>query len=249
MNALNTTGSPTGRASGGSISLLSQSSFYSRGGATGSNYAANLVLGNNLSSAPPSGSIMLPSTATSGFASEAYKSRAAMESASGGLKTQAISSPLDTATSIGKTTSAVASAGAMATGFTPIALAMQVSQAIGEGIQASLNTSAQNTIGRDYQSNLQSWSIGGNKAAESTNVMQQQQLASANSGAAFGSIFGPVGALVGWWAGMQSSSAPSAYNAYQVGSFGGGVSASDSGVAPSVNSDAITGNSTMENNL
>nr|WAL01495.1 hypothetical protein [Electric ant polycipivirus 1] len=250
MNAVNPTGSFSSRAAGNFPSVLSDSGVPGGFRTLGSNYYSNLTLGNNLGGAQASGGAVFSSTTSSSFASEAQKTRSLWESGMADLKNQSVTNPIDTATNIAEGASALASTGLAASGIgAPLGLAMQLSQAVGRSIQGSLSTSAQNTIGRDYQNNLQQWSIGGNKAADAVYNLQQQRAADANTGAAFGSIFGPFGALAGWWIGMQSSSANDPYNAYKVNSFGGGISASDSGIAPSLNSDATTGESTMTDSL
>lgn len=248
MNAINPAGSSTGWSSAGTSGILSQSGLSRNGGSTGSYYASNLVVGNNNNPSTIGQSVMF-SNGTS-FASEAYKSRNTMENAWSGVKSQSVTSPVSPGAqaAIGLATG-VASAGVAAAGFGPVALAMQVSQAIGTGIQSQLTASATQQTGANYQSNLRQWAIGGNKSADSYYMAQQQQTANATSGATIGAMFGPVGALIGWWAGMMSSSAPSQAGNYTVGGFGGQVSASDSGIAPSVNTDAATGNSTMIESL
>lgn len=245
MNASNTTrnssSGPAARAPG----LLFNSSFSSGNNATRSNYATNIIIGNNLSSQAPAGSFMLPGPTSTSFASEASASRKAMESGIGAVKMQETSMPINNVASGLRTATGLASAGMMASGVgAPVALAMQLSQAVGSAVHSGLNTSTQNKIGQDFIHNQQQWAIGGSKAAESVQASQQQRLAAANTGASIGSIFGPLGALAGWYIG--SSTGPSSKDSYQVGSFKGSVSASDSGASRAVSSDALTGQTTMQ---
>lgn len=169
-----------------------------------------------------------------------------MESAIGNVKQSTVVSPAVNTTA--QLASAAVGTGLAMSGVgTPVALAMQASQAVGSAVHGALLTDAQNSSGADYRANQNAWALGGNRAADNLYSSQQQRIANANSGASLGSLFGPIGALAGWFLGMQHSSQPG--SEYKVGSFGGSVSASDSGVARSMNSDTATGQSTLQDTL
>ena len=246
MNAVNTSGSSATWLPSNSGRVLSQSSIPSSGRNPGSNYSTNLIIGNNLSAQPPAGRFMLPGPQRSSFANEAQKSRSVMESGLSAIKSQTVVNPA-VATGIRTAGQAASTALTMSGVGTPIGLAMQVSNMAGDAVSSALNTSASNTSGRDFVANQQQWAMGGIKSAQAVQTMQQERIASANTGASIGALFGPIGALIGWHAGMGNGS--SAQSPYNIGTFGGSVSSSDYGAVRSANSDAASGTSTMQDNL
>lgn len=248
MNANNTTRSSTGRPTGSPFGILPNSSIHGGNGSLGSNYFANIVLGSNNNTSSGLPVFTLPGSPRSSFASEAFKSRAAMESGLTSLKSQSVSSPLQTGADVAKIASGAVATGLTASGVgTPVALAMQASQMAGEAVKHGLNASAQNSIGRDFISNQQQWSIGGAKAAETQYSLSQQRIANANTGASIGSLFGPLGALAGWYIGKGDAFSSQA--GYQVSSFGGSVSASDAQASRALNADSAGGGSNLSDTL
>lgn len=103
----------------------------------------------------------------------------------------------------------------------PFALAAQASMAIGDAVTAGLTNSEQASISDRYQKTIQSHKVGSNLVASSQRENDQIKANYANAGATIGSLFGPIGALAGYYIGR--SSAPS-LQTYNVDSFSGPVS-------------------------
>lgn len=248
MNAGNRTNSVQGQPVNNSADLLSGSGLSGNVRSAGSNYSSNIVFGNSLSPAPLTSGFMFPgSPSGSSFASSAEKSRDTMESAmySAGVKQGSVESPLAAARSAAKIGSAGIQAGMTAVGLGPAALAMHVSQMLGSAITSGLTTSGQNSIKADAAQNQRAWTIGGPQAANNLRMSQESRLASASNASSIGStVAGPLGALIGWGLGTQGKA-----DDFKVSSFSGDVSASDSGIATSVNSDAASGQSTLVDTL
>lgn len=248
MNEGRSSSSFQGQSINNSADLLSGSGFSGNVRSPGSNYNSNIIYGNSLSPAPLTNGFVLPgSPIGSSFASSAEKSRNTMESAmhSAGIKQGSVESPLAAASRVAKTTSAGLQAGMTAAGLGPAALAMHVSQMLGGAITSGLTTSGQNSIRSDAAQNSRAWTIGGPSAANNLRASQESRLASASNFSTIGStVAGPLGALIGWGLGTQGRGED-----FKVSSFSGDVGASDSGIAPSLNSDAASGESTLIDTL
>lgn len=248
MNAGNRTSNIQGQPVNSNTGFLSGSGLSGNVRSAGSNYNTNIVFGNSLSPAPLTGGFVFPgSPSGSSFAASAEKSRNAMESAmhSAGIKQGSVESPLATASKAAKFGTSAIQTGLTAAGLGPAALAMHVSQQLGAAITSGLTTSGQNSIKADSVQNQRAWTIGGPQAAENLRLSQESRLASASNASSIGStVAGPIGALIGWGLGTQGKA-----DDFKVSSFSGNVSASDSGIARSLNSDAASGQSTLTDTL
>lgn len=187
----------------------------------GGNLHANMQIGSNIN---PGGLNASFTTSGNSFRNEAFRSAAISKMA--GTNPQVISAKSSTSSLQGITaglntaTSAVSS-GLMSSGIgTPIGLAMEASKAVGNMISTGLASSETQDLNQQYARNLAISNSTGTQYADSVRLNAQQKLESASSGASMGAAFGPIGALVGWFAGKATAKE---VPTYQANSFSGGV--------------------------
>nr|WAL01501.1 hypothetical protein [Electric ant polycipivirus 2] len=148
------------------------------------------------------------------------------------------------------TGSAAASAG-VSTGLSaasaPLGMAAYVSQQIGQGITQIQSANTEQTIQDDYAKNQQAH---GTNVGVNSNIIRSQAEAvrgRAEAGGMIGSLFGPIGALIGHAVGGAVSSNPDLLKT-AVGTFGQ-VNPSDTGIANSASLAAPSGVSTLQDNV
>lgn len=129
----------------------------------------------------------------------------------------------------------------------PVGMAAYVSQQVGQGINSiqSANTTAQ--IAKDYAANSQAHGVN---VGRNSDLIKQQQEAirdKAFQGGSIGSLFGPIGALIGHAIGGLHESNPTLLNTAV--SPGGQFNPSDTRVANSASSAAPSGISTLQDNV
>lgn len=129
----------------------------------------------------------------------------------------------------------------------PVGMAAFISQQLGQGINAIQTANTTKTIESDYAKNLQQH--GTNVGLNSQIVKGQQEAIrdKAFQGGSVGSLFGPIGALIGHAIGGISQSNPDLFKTAV--SSGGQFNPSDTRVSQSASTAAPSGISTLQDNV
>lgn len=136
-----------------------------------------------------------------------------------------------------------ATAGSMAG---PVGMAAAVSQQIGSGINDAMSASENAQSKTDLMHNLNASSLDAGSHASIIHNSQQADITSRNTAGAIGSLFGPIGALVGHAVGGVNFDS-SLLNT--TGSLSGRVNGSDTGVAAAHSSAAQSGQTDLQQNV
>lgn len=128
----------------------------------------------------------------------------------------------------------------------PVGMAAAVSQQIGSGINDAMSASENAQSKSDLIHNLNTSSLDAGGHASIIHNSQQADITSRNTAGAIGSLFGPIGALVGHAVGGIKFDS-SLLNT--TGSLSGRVNGSDLGVAAAHSSAAQSGSSDLQNNV
>ncbi|QBL75892.1 putative capsid protein [Solenopsis invicta virus 8] len=128
-----------------------------------------------------------------------------------------------------------------------LGLGAYVSQQAGQGINSLLTNAETATQRSDYDKNIANLTLGGSQSANIIRNEQQKSIDSRNTAGAIGSLFGPVGALVGHALGGKSfdSSVLNTFNSVT----GGKVNPTDTGIAGSLNASASSGTTNISQNV
>lgn len=128
-----------------------------------------------------------------------------------------------------------------------LGLGAYVSQQAGQGINNLLTNAETATQRSDYERNIANLNLGGSQSANIIRNEQQKSIDSRNTAGAIGSLFGPVGALVGHALGGKSFdySNLNTFNSIT----GGKVNPTDTGIAGSLNASAASGTSNISQNV
>lgn len=129
----------------------------------------------------------------------------------------------------------------------PMGLALMVNQQIGNALTSGMASSQQVQSNSDYVHNMQQHGL--NVGLDASLIMQNQQSTIRNQETAgtIGSLFGPIGALIGHSiAGVVSANPDLLTNS---GSFQGAVNASDSNIVASQTTQSLAGDSTLVDNV
>lgn len=129
----------------------------------------------------------------------------------------------------------------------PIGLAAQVSQALGEAVGSQLNVRDQGISQQDYQHNIQQYSVANSQNAKAIAGAQANAIANRSSAASIGSLFGPIGALAGYYGAKLTESGER--GKVEVNSFAGGVDPTDSGIARSSSTANPSGKSDFKDSI
>lgn len=89
------------------------------------------------------------------------------------------------------------SAEAVAEGSNPVGLALLVNQQLGSAVNDTINQSFEQQITRDQTQNSQAHGLNVALNTQLVRANQQQTLSNQNLGGTIGSLFGPLGALIG----------------------------------------------------
>lgn len=128
-----------------------------------------------------------------------------------------------------------------------LGLGAYVSQQAGQGINNLLTNAETATQRSDYERNMANLNLGGSQSANIIRAEQQKSIDSRNTAGAIGSLFGPVGALVGHALGGKSfdSSNLNTFNSIT----GGKINPTDTGIAGSLNASAASGTTNISQNV
>lgn len=129
----------------------------------------------------------------------------------------------------------------------PIGLAAQVSQGIGEAIGSSLRNRDEGISQKDYEFNSQQYSVGNQQNANAIRQSQKVSIDNRANAAGIGSLFGPIGALAGYFA--SSLLADSQRGVFNVNSFAGSVDPTDSSIAKTQSTANPSGESIMRDQV
>lgn len=147
-----------------------------------------------------------------------------------------------TAAGVAKGASGVASAAAG-----PIGLAAQVSQSIGEAIGSTLTARDQGIASKDTEHNRQQYSIANSQNTRAIADAQNNTINNRSNGAAIGSLFGPIGALAGYFAASLMSDQNR--GVFHANSFEGAIDPTDSGIAASHSTALASGQTNFKDSI
>lgn len=136
---------------------------------------------------------------------------------------------------------------AASAGLGTMGLSAFVAQQAGQGINDLMTNSETAQQRADYATNMQNLHLGGEQSANIVKDQQQGSIDSKNTAGMIGSLFGPVGTLVGHALGGKSfdSESMKTFNSIT----GGKVDPTDSGISGSLNASAASGTSTIQQNV
>nr|QWY81624.1 MAG: hypothetical protein [Polycipiviridae sp. XZN141292] len=129
----------------------------------------------------------------------------------------------------------------------PIGLAVLANQQIGQAVASSLEASQKDVVAQDYSANLGQHGLNVDMNAGLIRNNQEATIQSQASAAFAGSMFGPLGALIGHAIGGVMPADPTSF--LTASSFNGSIDPSDTGIVASETTMATTGQSTMQDDI
>lgn len=132
-------------------------------------------------------------------------------------------------------------------GAGPIGFALMANQQIGNAVSMGLEGSQNQISNQNYVANSSQHGLNVGLNASLIRSNQEAQIRSQTNGAFAGSMFGPLGALIGHAIGGVMASNPSILDT--AASFQGAVNPSDTGIVASETTAAMTGESTMQDDI
>lgn len=128
-----------------------------------------------------------------------------------------------------------------------VGMAALVAQQIGGAIAQGQAAKTENQIQADRFQNLNQHGLNTQLNADLITSHQEATKNSQLTGGMIGSLFGPVGALIGSAAASVISANPNLFDTAR--GFGGGVNPTDTGISATMNTSGATGESTMVDNV
>lgn len=156
----------------------------------------------------------------------------------------------ESAAEIGKdveTVEGIAEGAEIATSATPWGLLALLNTQIGQTLNSAISTAQQNQSSQDYQSNMNQHGVN---VALNAGLIQQQQnqtIRSGESGGAIGSLFGPIGTLIGHAVAGTVQANPGIFNT--AASSQGWINPTNSVAVGSASAAAVADDSTMQDNV
>lgn len=237
--------------SSGGASRISSGASNTLGSVSGNpNYLSNVIRGNNADPGSLGAMFTISSRSpTPSFASEALKSRSTWEGAKAhaGIGQTSVATSSQTLEAAQQASSIVRTATSVGSGFHPALLAAQVAQEVGGAIASGYQQSETNQANKDYAQNIQLHTVGSRQSADAVRLSQQNKIDARATGATIGAMFGPIGALVGHFAGNLATENDN--DRYKVDSFQGKVDPTDTAVAASLSTSATSGESLLQDNV
>lgn len=132
-------------------------------------------------------------------------------------------------------------------GAGPAGIALLVNQQLGNAVTSAMSAATEDQINSDNTQNLSQHGMNVDLNAGMIKSNQEATRQNQESGASIGSMFGPLGALIGHSIAGVVSANPSLFQT--AGSFLGPVNPTDTGIAMAQTTDAMTNNSTMVDNV
>lgn len=142
---------------------------------------------------------------------------------------------------------AIEAGSSVAESSTPIGLALLVNQQLGQAVTNTQTSAAEQKITSDFVQNSQQHGLNVGLNASLIQSEQMNTLHNQEIGGNIGSLFGPLGALIGHAVAGVVDANPS--NLFTGNSFQGVSNTTDSNVVASQTTASLSGNSVMENNV
>lgn len=142
---------------------------------------------------------------------------------------------------------AVSSGEAIAEGSNPVGLALLVNQQLGSAVNNTMNQGTEQQITKDMIINSQQNGLNVGLNTQLVRAAQEQTRSNQDLGGTIGSLFGPLGALIGH--AIAGVVQPDANLLNTANSFQGAVNPSDTGVVASASTASLTGQSNLVDNV
>lgn len=142
----------------------------------------------------------------------------------------------------------VVAADAVAEGVAgPVGLALMANQQLGQAVASGMTSAEKTQSSKDLNQNLLQHGLNVDLNAQLIQSNQQATIQNQESGAFIGSMFGPIGALIGHAVAGVVSANPTSF--LTANSFVGDVNPTDTGIVAAQSTAAATGQSTMQDNV
>ncbi|ASK12209.1 hypothetical protein [Lasius niger virus 1] len=141
----------------------------------------------------------------------------------------------------------IAEGAEIASAGTPWGLAALINQQVGQSVNSAITTGQENISSQDYMSNINQHGVNVGLNASLIQNQQQQTIKAGSAGGGIGSIFGPLGALIGHAVAGTVQANPDLFNT--AASSSGWINPTDTTAANSASAAAPTGDSTMQDNV
>lgn len=142
---------------------------------------------------------------------------------------------------------AVSSGEAIAEGSNPVGLALLVNQQLGSAVNNTMNQGTEQQITKDMILNSQQNGLNVGLNTQLIRAAQEQTRSNQDLGGTIGSLFGPLGALIGH--AIAGVVQPDANLLNTANSFQGAVNPSDTGAVASASTASLTGQSNLVDNV
>lgn len=129
----------------------------------------------------------------------------------------------------------------------PLGLALMVNQQLGQAVAQGMSSATETQIASDKTSNLLQHGLNVDLNANMIQANQEATRQNQETGAMIGSMFGPIGALIGHAIAGYVSASPSQFQT--ASSFNGPVDPTDTGIVATQSTSAMTGQSDMVDNV
>ncbi|UUV42134.1 MAG: hypothetical protein [Macrobrachium rosenbergii virus 2] len=129
----------------------------------------------------------------------------------------------------------------------PLGIALMANQQVGNAVALGLEGSQNQIMNQNYVANSSQHGLNVGLNSSLIRASQDAQIRSQTNGAMAGSMFGPLGALIGHAIGGVIASNPTYLNT--AASFQGAVNPTDTGIVASESTSAMTGESTMQDDI
>lgn len=130
---------------------------------------------------------------------------------------------------------------------TPIGLALMVNQQLGSAVNQAMTSASSTQSNQDFVSNMQQHGLNVGIDAQLIRANQENTINRQDVGGSIGSLFGPLGALIGHSIAGVVSANPNLF--YNSGSFSGAVNSSDLDIVASQSTQQVSGQSNLVDNV
>nr|UXD80067.1 hypothetical protein [Lasius niger virus 1] len=141
----------------------------------------------------------------------------------------------------------IAEGAEIASAGTPWGLAALINQQVGQSVNSAITTGQENISSQDYMNNINQHGVNVSLNASLIQNQQQQTIKAGSAGGGIGSIFGPLGALIGHAVAGTVQANPDLFNT--AASSSGWINPTDTTAANSASAASQSGNSTMQDNV
>lgn len=141
----------------------------------------------------------------------------------------------------------IAEGAEVASAGTPWGLAALINQQVGASFNNAITTGQENQSSQDFQQNMNQHGVNVSLNANLLQQQQQQTIKADSAGGAIGSIFGPLGVLIGHAVAGTVQANPNLFNT--AGSSQGWVNPTDTTASNSASTASLSGQSTMVDNV